>query len=148
MQLPPTSFFESISQDTDYETEEDNLTADLESILGLFESQNASSCMLNWHYRSRHESLIVISNLQFYNNKLNVFPAAGSSKKVKGLVFNYLPNTSYDRGKTSINMEEAKIVAQAIMDHAKYTPQLTLGVATFSVKQRDAIEMQLEILRH
>ena len=45
------------------------------------------------------------------------------------------------------NPEEAKKVAQAVMKHARDSPDLSLGVATFSVAQRDAIEMQLELLR-
>ena len=30
---------------------------------------------LNWHYRSKHESLIAFSNIMYYGNKLCTFPS-------------------------------------------------------------------------
>jgi very-short-patch-repair endonuclease len=42
---------------------------------------------------------------------------------------------------------EAKIVAQAIVDHARQHPDLSLGVAAFSAAQRRAILDHLEVLR-
>src|SRR5207253_2630852 len=45
------------------------------------------------------------------------------------------------------NVEEAKTVANAVMSHARLHPNLTLGVAAFSVAQMQAIMDQLEILR-
>lgn len=145
-QLPPTSFFDSLTRETD-DDEDDNTTSDMESILGLFSAQNAPERMLKWHYRSRHDSLIAVSNHEFYDDKLVVFPSPGENPEARGLVFNYLPDTYYDRGKTRSNPEEAKHVAEAVMQHAKEFPHLTLGVAAFSTAQRDAIQNQLELLR-
>jgi hypothetical protein len=31
--------------------------------------------MLNWHYRSKHQSLIAVSNKQFYDNRLFIVPS-------------------------------------------------------------------------
>ncbi|WP_284962761.1 DEAD/DEAH box helicase, partial [Cutibacterium acnes] len=65
-QLPPTSFFdraESTQDDVDVE-------ADLESILDECISANLPIRNLNWHYRSRHESLIAFSNQRYYESKL------------------------------------------------------------------------------
>ena len=70
-QLPPTSFFDRMADDGE---EEGSQTADLESILGMFCAQGAPERMLKWHYRSRHESLITVSNHEFYDNRLVVFP--------------------------------------------------------------------------
>ena len=58
-QLPPTDFFNSVNQEDD---ENESVTADIESILSLFSAQGAPNRMLQWHYRSRHESLIAVSN--------------------------------------------------------------------------------------
>ncbi|MCB0747243.1 MAG: DUF3320 domain-containing protein, partial [Ignavibacteriae bacterium] len=143
-QLPPTNFFESVIEDND---EDESVTSDLESILSLFAAQNAPNRMLKWHYRSKHDSLIAVSNYEFYDNKLLVFPSPESSHLGKGLIFNHLPNTAYDRGKTTSNPKEAKEVAKAVLEHAKKNPNLTLGVAAFSTAQRDAIYYQLEFLR-
>ncbi len=143
-QLPPTSFFDSLTKEID--EEEDNVTADMQSILGMCESQGLIPKMLRWHYRSRHESLITLSNFHFYENKLVVFPSPGS-KYHMGLKFHHLKDTFYDRGKTRTNPKEAEYVVDAIIDHASRFPKLTLGVAAFSSAQRQAIQDVLEVRR-
>ena len=61
-----------------YITEEEELessaTAEMESILALMEARGAASKMLRWHYRSRHDSLIAVSNDQFYKNNVELHP--------------------------------------------------------------------------
>jgi very-short-patch-repair endonuclease len=145
-QLPPTDFFDKQIKDVDEDAEE-NLTGDTESILGLFSAQNAPERMLRWHYRSRHESLITVSNVEFYGNKLQLFPSPDATKKEVGLVYHHLSDTAYDRGGSRSNLEEARIVAKKIMEHAHSYPDLTLGVATFSTAQMQAVIDQLELLR-
>ncbi|RDC65817.1 DUF3320 domain-containing protein [Adhaeribacter pallidiroseus] len=144
-QMPPTSFFDSLVNEE--EVEEENITTDVESILGLFAAQGAPQRMLRWHYRSRHESLIAVSNQEFYENRLVIFPSPDAGRKEIGLIYHHLPHTFYDRGKTRTNPQEAETVAQAIMQHARTHPELTLGVAAFSMAQMQAIINQLETLR-
>ena len=91
-QLPPTSFFDRLVNAE--EIDEDNLTADLESVLGLFSAQGAPERMLRWHYRSRHESLITVSNHEFYEDRLVVFPSPDRAREDVGLVYHYLPATA------------------------------------------------------
>jgi len=64
------------------------------------------------------------------------------------------PNGIYDRGKTQTNRIEARAVAEAVIAHALEfsTPVAeeggkSLGVATFSVAQVEAITTELEVLR-
>lgn len=140
-QLPPTSFFDSLTKEVN--EDEENVTADIQSILGMCDAQGASQRMLRWHYRSRHESLISLSNHEFYENKLVVFPSPGSKYRM-GLAFHHLKDTFYDRGKTRTNPKEAEIVADAVIDHARKNPKLTLGVVAFSTAQRTAIFDALE----
>ncbi|QNF32737.1 DUF3320 domain-containing protein [Adhaeribacter swui] len=144
-QMPPTSFFDSLVNEE--EVEEENITTDVESILGLFAAQGAPQRMLRWHYRSRHESLIAVSNQEFYENRLVIFPSPDAGRQEIGLIYHHLPHTFYDRGKTRTNPQEAETVAQAIMQHARTMPELTLGVAAFSMAQMQAIINQLETLR-
>jgi very-short-patch-repair endonuclease len=144
-QMPPSNMFDTISKDD--ENDEDDFVGDMESILGLFVGQNAPQRMLRWHYRSRHESLITVSNHEFYDNKLVIFPSPDSEKADSGLVYHYLPETSYDRGGTKTNKQEAKAVALAVMEHAKNHPNLSLGVAAFSIVQMQAVLDEIELLR-
>lgn len=146
-QLPPTNFFDSLLQGDDDMEEDLESAGDMESILSLFLGKGAPERMLRWHYRSRHHSLIAVSNNEFYENQLVVFPSPGLNPHARGLRLRYLPHTLYDRGKTRTNPEEAKAVAEAVMAHAREFPDITLGVVAFSVAQRDAIEFQLERLR-
>ena len=143
-QLPPTSFFDSLIE---AEEEADTSTADMESILGLFNAKGASERMLCWHYRSRHESLITVSNQEFYNNRLVIFPSPDADRIELGVVYHNLPHTYYDRGGSRDNKGEAQAVAKSVMDHARNHPDWTLGVATFSKAQMEAVQNQLELLR-
>ncbi|MDA8445813.1 DUF3320 domain-containing protein [Paracidovorax valerianellae] len=146
-QLPPTKFF---SKMTDGETEDDDETTqvtDIESILGLFVARGLPQRMLRWHYRSRHQSLIAVSNSQFYENKLFIVPSPYTSEAGMGLQFRFVPDGVFDSGGTGTNTVEAKAVAKAILQHAIDYPGLSLGVATFSVAQRRVIQDELELLR-
>lgn len=147
-QLPPTRFFDKVMGGND-DDEDDGAAnvADLESILGLCVSKGLPQRMLRWHYRSRHQSLIAVSNSQFYDNKLYIVPSPYTQQAGMGLRFHHLPHATYDSGNTATNVEEAKVVAQAIIEHAREHPNLSLGVATFSTKQRGAVWDELERLR-
>ncbi|PKB72648.1 MAG: hypothetical protein BZY75_06030 [SAR202 cluster bacterium Io17-Chloro-G7] len=144
-QLPPSSLFDTMTQGR--EDDKENSTADIESVLGLFAAQNAPDRVLRWHYRSRHESLITVSNREFYNNSLVVFPSPDAERREGGLKCNLLPDTVYDRGATRTNLLEAEAVAAAVMEHASKFPYLTLGVAAFSVAQMRAIQEAVEKFR-
>ncbi|MDA1270185.1 MAG: DUF3320 domain-containing protein [Chloroflexi bacterium] len=144
-QLPPTPFFETVGQMEEYS--ENEATSDIESILGLFAAQNAPSRMLRWHYRSRHDSLIAVSNHEFYGGGLVLFPSPDAGRVDTGLVYRHLPDAVYGRGTTGTNPLEADAVAQAVMGHARTKPQLSLGVAAFSMAQTREIQDRLEALR-
>ena len=147
-QLPPTNFFDRVTQDDEPgEDSEEGVTADIENVLGLFASQGSPSRELRWHYRSRHESLIAVSNREFYNNNLVVFPSPDASWEEAGLRYRHLPDSVYDRGRSRTNPWEADAVARAVMEHTVSHPNLSLGVAAFSQAQAQAIEDRLETLR-
>jgi hypothetical protein len=142
-QLPPTSFFDKLNADIE---EEENVTADMQSILGMCDGQGAPTRMLKWHYRSQHESLITLSNHEFYEDKLVIFPSPGTRQNL-GLRFRHLPDAIYDRGKTRSNSAEATAVAKAVIGHAAKFPAQSLGVVAFSTAQAQAIQAALEIER-
>ncbi|MBX3499986.1 MAG: DUF3320 domain-containing protein [Alphaproteobacteria bacterium] len=147
-QLPPTRFFQRVGQnDVDDFDDETAPLANIESILELCKASGVAERMLRWHYRSRHHSLIAVSNREFYDSRLFIVPSPWTSESGLGLAFHHLPEAVYDRGGTRSNAIEAKVVAQAVIQHARNNPGLTLGVAAFSQPQRQAIVDQLELAR-
>ena len=137
-QLPPTSFFQNELQSLD---EDDEQTIDdLDCILDECCSAGFPSSMLKWHYRSEFESLITFSNYHIYNNKLHTFPSVFEDDHKKSLEFRYISNGIYDRGKSGANIEEARSLIAEIMKHARTSPDVSLGVGTFSIKQKDVID--------
>jgi very-short-patch-repair endonuclease len=147
-QLPPTRFFDKVIAGDDSDDDDGAANVgDIESILGLCVSKGLPQRMLRWHYRSRHQSLIAVSNSQFYDNKLFIVPSPYTQQAGMGLRFHHLPHATFDSGNTATNVEEAKAVAKAIIHHAREHPNLSLGVATFSTKQRGAVWDELERLR-
>ncbi|ACY34146.1 DUF3320 domain-containing protein [Comamonas thiooxydans] len=151
-QLPPTRFFSRMTSEQDEfdDEDEDQLiagAADVESILSLCLAKGMPQLMLRWHYRSRHQSLIAVSNQQFYNSSLYVVPSPYTARSGMGLRFHHLPEGRFDSGASRINRIEAQTIARAIMQHAQQSPQLSLGVAAFSLQQKVAIQDELELLR-
>ena len=148
-------FFAKLTSDLNEDGEDEGYGArvgDSESILGLFTARGLPQRMLRWHYRSRHQSLIAVSNSEFYENKLVVIPSPYAQESGRGLSFHAVPEGVFYSGEKSVegrfaNPVEARVVAEAVMRHAVENPKHSLGVATFSMKQRTAIEDQIERLR-
>lgn len=139
-QMPPTSFFSTIKLD-----EENMDVEDLESILDDCLSLSVPSKYLLRHYRSKHESLIAFSNVNYYENKLLTFPSSDDlSRKVKY----HQVKGFYDKGKTRTNKFEADEIVEFVKSHYN-NPQkrkLSLGVVTFSQTQQNLIEDKLQKL--
>lgn len=148
-QLPPSRFFTRMQNDeiVDEDSDEYFQATDVESILGLCLAQGMRQTMLRWHYRSRHHSLIRVSNEQFYDNKLLIVPSAFDESATTGVKFRVVADGVYDRGASKTNLVEARAISRAVIDHARNFPHLTLGVGAFSLSQKDAILGELELIR-
>lgn len=143
-QLPPTNFFDNLTNKYDEVNDEDYDVSNMESILTLLLAMNIPQRTLSWHYRSRNRSLISLSNNEFYEGELKVFPSVYDSDPSKGLVFNYIKDSFYARGTTRVNKIEAKEVIKAVFEHAKNNRDLSLGVASFSLAQQEELYKEFE----
>ena len=137
-QLPPTPFFERLIETEDSQIE--TLWEGQESILDLGLNLYRRT-RLNWHYRSEHESLIAFSNQHFYDNELIVFPAPHQQNSDYGVHLQYVAGATYQQGH---NLKEAEAVVAAVAEHFNHYPQLSLGVATFNLKQQELISDVLD----
>ena len=148
-QLPPTNFFQTVDASEEQEQDEDDCLAigELESVLAVGQVCLPVKTTLRWHYRSRHASLIEFSNEHFYDRQLRVFPSPMYERDSQGVTFKYVPDGCYMRGKGQYNLPEAVCVAEAVLEHAKHRPNLSLGVGAFNTSQQRAIEDELESRR-
>jgi very-short-patch-repair endonuclease len=145
-QLPPTSFFHRM-EDDDEEATEAETVEDLESILDDCISARIPWLPLDWHYRSRHESLITFSNYQYYDNRLLTFPSP--QREGMGVSWRFVPGGVYDKGKSRTNRAEADAVVTEVVRRLKNPERSheSIGVVTFSEAQQTLIEDLLEVAR-
>ena len=144
-QLPPTTFFDRIVQGSDEEEHDGVISvSEIESILDVCK-RSFPSKTLRWHYRSRHESLIAVSNQEFYDNRLLIYPSHIDKSEDLGLMFIHLPGTVYDRGRSQVNRKEARAVAEAVLEHYRKSPDKSLGVGAFNINQQEAILQEVEL---
>lgn len=136
-QLPPTSFFDRTEVDND---EDNSAISENKSILDatipIFPLRR-----LRWHYRSQHENLIAFSNKNFYDNDLVVFPSPFAESPDYGLKYTFIKNGKYVNNH---NIEEARIIANAVLEHGKKNPNESLGIVAMNASQREQIERSVE----
>jgi predicted DNA-binding WGR domain protein len=171
MQLPPTNFFsatrtgeETVLIDDD---EQDGGTVAYELDSNSFlahAARNLPSTMLEWHYRSRSESLISFSNAAFYEGRLltvperqpsvaqtTPIPAAsveegtpnGAHVLDRPVSFHFIENGRYEARR---NLKEADYIARLVRGLLTARERPTIGIVAFSEAQQTAIETALERL--
>ncbi|WP_136524125.1 DUF3320 domain-containing protein [Geomonas ferrireducens] len=143
-QLPPTNFF-SRADGGDGADADDNLVDDLESILDDCIAAQLPERHLNWHYRSRHESLIAFSNYHYYGNRLLTFP---SPHQELGVSYRNVVG-EYDKGKSRTNRAEANAVVAEVLRRLldPHLSTFSIGIVTFSQAQQQLIDDLLEETR-
>ena len=138
-QLPPSDFFRSnVAPDDDRDDASNDL--DDESILDMSLKVFYPARRLKWHYRSRHESLIAFSNQEFYDNDLTVFPSPNNQFAIE---YRYVEEGSY---RSSVNIPEAMLVAEAVKNFIQHHPNLSLGIVTLNQKQQQILLDEMDRL--
>ncbi|MFZ4842478.1 DUF3320 domain-containing protein [Mycetocola saprophilus] len=150
-QMPPTSFAEAQSTDSEEELEESGVVRDEESILTECVQARVPRKWLSWHYRSQDESLISFSNHAYYEGKLSSFPApfgAAEPDSSHGISLVRV-NGHFERSGPTRTLRTNRVEAQAIVNevarrfaaHPDSTP--SLGIVTFNAQQRLLVETML-----
>lgn len=160
-QLPPSSFFDRLLSDGGdgdggLDAEDEDGSEDLlggaaslgasESILTLCEARGLPARMLQWHYRSRDPSLMRVSNAEFYKSELVLPPSPLEKDPAYGLIFTRVDG-AYDKGGRRDNRGEGDAIVRRVAEHARATPDLSLGIVTFSHAQKNTINELLELAR-
>jgi very-short-patch-repair endonuclease len=140
-QLPPTTFFASGGdRDDDSDDAESSAVDGFESLLDQM-TAISETWSLDWHYRSRDESLIHFSNHHIYSNRLITFPGPAS-----GTVINHELVDGLGGGVTTDGSVTAEVqrVVNLVLEHARTRPRETLGVIAMGITHANRIESALE----
>ncbi|HWQ86889.1 DUF3320 domain-containing protein [Brevundimonas sp.] len=108
-QMPPTNFFQRGAGAPADDEVDDSMEEDLESILDECLSAGLTRHTLEWHYRSRHESLIAFSNHRYYESRLVTFPSAVTRDTTVSL---RRVNGAYAKGRSRTNAIEAQAIVE------------------------------------
>jgi len=135
-QMPPTTFFQR-EIDTDDEVEYN----DMESILDDCITLGMPYQYLNYHYRSRHESLIAFSNHYYYGDHLITFPSVDRDSHV---YYQYIRGI-YDYSKSRTNRKEAEAIVDEVVRRLQDpSDHRSMGIIAFSVVQQNLIDDLLQ----
>ena len=141
-QLPPTNVGDRGVDDIEDGTD----VTDQESILDECLAANIPRRNLDWHYRSRHESLIAFSNARYYSGRLVTFPSPVTDDRAVRLTL--VPDGVYERGSGRVNRPEARAVVAEIVrrlrDPSFAQERRSLGIVTFNGEQQRLIENLLD----
>jgi hypothetical protein len=138
-QLPPTSFFDRVIDDDEEDpTAIEESESILDATLPMFPARR-----LRWHYRSQHESLIGFSNHSFYDGTLVLFPSPYKAADNYGVKYSRVPRGCFVNRR---NMEEAKIISEAVREHFRHRSGESIGVVAMSAEQRIQLERSIETL--
>ncbi|MBB3348344.1 DUF3320 domain-containing protein [Sphingomonas sp. BK069] len=147
-QMPPSSDFQrgvgSVSADEDVEPDLDSI---LDECLGAGVPQHS----LDWHYRSRHESLITFSNHRYYEGRLVTFPApvtqasAVSWRRVDGVWARGAEKTNAIEARAIVDEAVARLRDPNFVD-AGGRP-MTLAIITMNAEQMRLVEDLLDKAR-
>ena len=140
-QLPPTTFFAASDDDEMAEDESNTATAGFESLL---DTTNAfmPSWHLNWHYRSRDETLISFSNHYIYKDRLVTFPGPGGGfPAIQHALVQQPPGLD---GQEESSSAEVNKVVEIVLEHAKSRPTESLGVIAMGIRHADRIQRAID----
>jgi hypothetical protein len=140
-QLPPTTFFAAAADDS--AESEDEAVSGFESVLDNLSTFLAPEWHLDWHYRSRDESLIAFANHHIYKNRLVTFPGPGRERTI---VHELVEHRGSDGDEESVAGEVRRVV-DLVVQHALHLSGESLGVITMGVAHALRIEAALERVR-
>ena len=139
-QLPPTTFFAAGSDDDSGADEEPSSAEGFESLLDMM-IPFVRSRYLDWHYRSRDESLINFSNHYLYQDRLVTFPGPGGPPVIDHVLVQQ--EQGIDGQEESSNAEVARVI-ELILNHARRRSSETLGVITMGIRHMDRLQAALD----
>ena len=138
-QLPPTTFF-AAGDDGDGDDADWSSVEGFESLLDMMNSF-LRGWYLDWHYRSRDESLIAFSNNHIYENRLVTFPGPGGPPVI---AHELVQQELGKDGEEESSSAEVGRVADLVLQHARSRPDETLGVIAMGIRHANRVQAALD----
>jgi len=109
----------------------------------LLDTMNSflNSSYLDWHYRSRDESLINFSNRYIYQNRLVTFPGPSGPQAVSHVLVQQEFGVD---GQEDSSSAEVQAVVSLVLAYARTTPELTLGVSSMGIRHMTRVQAGLD----
>lgn len=142
-QLGPTSFWGSLPEVTLPSPSGESWTC--RSALDLFTQAGMPTLQLNTAYRFHRPGAIMLSNEEFYDRRLNIFPSSEVGNESDGLEFHYVKNGVYEKNGTNPN--EAHALIKGVHASIRTFPNQPIIVITANEAQMKLLDRLLEKLR-
>lgn len=145
-QLPPSPFFADGGVDSaeDEELASQGYESLLQMVAGMLpgSEHGEAGWFLEWHYRSKDESLIAFSNHHIYGDRMITLPQPYSPSAVR---FVYVePGRLADSGQESQGSEVERVV-DLVLQHVEQAPEKSLGVIGLGINHARRIQAALDL---
>ncbi|GAA4112110.1 DUF4011 domain-containing protein [Knoellia locipacati] len=137
-QLPPTSFFTTVSEGGDA-APDDSLSEGVESILDVL-AATLPSRHLSWHYRSQDERLISFANEHVYDGSLVTFPGTGSAPVLRHELVDGVGVMADGAASVETTQAEVERVVELVLEHARTRPGESLGVIALGLAHTQRLD--------
>ncbi len=125
--------------------EEFDLSQTDKSILHVVQGK-LPGCQLQYHYRSKTEHLLTVSNARCYDGLLNIAPDIYLSRAAlpETLGYELIQVTDPKLSTRGANLSEAEAIVEKVIQIKSAAPQKVVGIVTFNDQQQNAIYDEIE----
>ncbi len=138
-QLPPTSFFTTVTDGDGAVAADEAITEGVESILDVLAAALPAR-RLRWHYRSLDERLIAFANAEVYDGSLVTFPGTGTDPVVRHVLVEGHGVVAEGDAAVESTTAEVDRVVELVLEHARTRPQRSLGVIALGITHAQRVD--------
>lgn len=145
MQLDITSFWAKSGIYEQQEGDVFDISETDKSILHVVQGK-LPGCQLQYHYRSKTEHLITVSNLRCYDGLLNIAPDYyfGRENLPKELGCELIEISDPEISNKGANLSEAREIVERVIEVRSKYPDKSVGIITFNENQQAAINDEID----
>ena len=103
-------------------------------------------CQLQYHYRSKTEHLLTVSNARCYDSLLNVAPDIYLNKDAlpDSLGYEIIQIDNPEIAQSGANLSETREIVRRVAEIKAETPEKVIGIVTFNEQQQNSVYDEIE----